>query len=498
MSLIKFFWRDFKSDRSFNTFFILCSILGIIGLLLVESFRIGVESKVEQNAKNFIASDLSISTRRSLQPQEVKKIESFISENKLPYANWLETYSLISKVAQNEENEISKLANLNFVSSPFPFFGGVVLETEGEKNSGDWERLHENPKAWISRDLAWELNIKLGDQLKIGELVTIVDGIVEQDKFASFRGFNLAPKVFISYKFMAQTDLVRFGSTTTTNYILKIGEQKKIDEIKNSLQKLLNDKSIRIIGPKESSEQISRSLSLLTDYLSLITLLTYLLSLVGIYYFTQHFLSKKLKTFSIYKALGLSTKFIFKVNFLHLIVLVLSSVFIASSFLAIILPFLESYFTKLVGEEIYFKLSMFSFARILLLSLGGSLLALGPLFKGALETPVAIIFQDLPAELKRIKFIYFIPLFLYILVLAIVLSHSIKVGMLFISALAIILILSGLMFKALTIIALRLSDQLNFTNKHAIKTLSRYFTSSFTMFFMFVDRNDSYHFYFFS
>ena len=179
---------------------------------------------------------------------------------------------------------------MNFISSPFPFFGGVVLENEGEKNAGDWERIHESPKAWISRDLAWELNVKLGDQLRIGELITVIDGIIEQDKFASFRGFNLAPKVFVSYKFMDQTDLVRFGSTTTTNYILKIGEQKKIDEIKTQLQKMLNDKSIRIIGPKESSEQISRSLSLLTDYLSLITLLTYLLSLVGIYYFTQHFL----------------------------------------------------------------------------------------------------------------------------------------------------------------------------------------------------------------
>ena len=60
MSFIKFFWRDFKSDKAFNWFYILCAALGIIGLLLVESFKVGIEEKIAKNAKNFIASDLSV------------------------------------------------------------------------------------------------------------------------------------------------------------------------------------------------------------------------------------------------------------------------------------------------------------------------------------------------------------------------------------------------------------------------------------------------------
>ncbi len=484
MSFLKFFWRDFKSDKSFNWFFILCASLGIIGLLLVESFKIGVEEKVEKNAKNFIASDLAISTRRALDTKEIEKIETYLAQRKFTYAKWTETYSLVTKKSANanKETNVSKLADLNFVTPEFPFYGGVVLEESGKKGPGAWSELHSVPVLWMSRDLSWELGAKVGDEIKVGEVYFKIGGIILEDQFSSFRGFNLAPKIFLSYNFLALTDLVKFGSTATYSYSIKLPSTSKVKDIQKELRSLITDKAVKITGAEESSEQIARSLNLLTDYLSLITLLTYLLSLVGLYYFTQYFLSKKLKTFSIYKALGMKTSALFKCNFFHLIVLTLISVFISTSLVVIFLPLVKSYFSQLVGEELIFSLSGLSILRILTLSLGGSLLALGPLFWGALQTPVATIFQDLPAELKRIKFYYFFPLIIYVLVLAIFLSNSFKIGLSFIAALALIVILAAIIFKLFTNALDGFSSKLNFINKQAVRTLSRYFTSSFTIF----------------
>ena len=482
MSFLKFFWRDFKSDRSFNWFYVLCASLGIIGLLLVESFKVGVEDKVAKNAKNFIASDLSISTRRALDENELKKIEGYLAEKKFTYAKWTETYSLVMKKEKDGLEALSRLANLNFVGVEFPFYGSVTLEGQGKKGPGDWASLHLTPTLWMSRDLSWELNVHVGDQVKVGESLFTVGGIILQDQFSSFRGFSLAPKIFLSQNFLVQTDLVKFGSTATFSYAIKLPDDKQIKNIQKELRDLIIDKSVKIRGPTEASEQISRSLVLLTDYLSLITLMTYLLSLVGLYYFTQHFLSKKLKTFSIYKAMGIKTSFLFKVNFVHLIVLTTLAVVISTGLMVGVLPLVEGFFTRLVGEELFFRLSSLSLLRILTLSLGGSLLALGPLFWGALQTPVATIFQDLPMELKRIRFYYFIPLLVYVIILAILLANSFKVGSLFLGALAAIIILAAICFKGLTVLLDRLSGSLSFTNRHAARTLSRYFTSSFTIF----------------
>ncbi len=459
--------------------------MGIIGLLLVESFKGGVEDKVTKNSKNFIASDLSVSSRRDFEPAEKTALESYFKARRLSVAQWLETYSLISTISLSKSSNletISKLADLNFVSEEFPYYGGVVLESFGFLGSGQWASLHASPVAWISRDLAWELKIKSGESLKIGEMAFVVGGIITEDKFSSFRGFSLAPKVFISTRYLKQTDLVKFGSTANHIYALKISPGKDLKKIKAEIRQMIPDKAIKIIGPEESSEQVARSLKLLSDYLSLITLLTYLLSLVGLYYFSQHFLSKKLKTLAIYKSLGIKISFLFRASFVHLIFLTCISVLISSSVVLILLPFFESFFSHLIHESILFRLPFISLLHILLLSLGGSMLALGPLFWGALQTPVATIFQDLPLELKRIKNYYFIPLYLYIVALAFILAKSFKVGGSFILSLLVIVALAGILFKLLTFYLEKRSSSFSFINKHASLTVSRYFTSSFTIF----------------
>lgn len=482
MPFLKFFWKDFKSDRTFNWFYVLCLTLGIIGLLLVESFKVGIEEKIARNAKNFIASDLSISARRALEPSEIKNIEGYLAEKKYEFARWTETYSLVMKVHKDKSEPLSKLADLNFVSPEFPYYGSVVLEGQGRKGPGDWSSIHETPTLWMSRDLSWELGIKVGDEVKVGETIFKVGGIILQDQFSSFRGFNLAPKIFLSYNFLPQTELIKFGSTATYSYAVKLPSDIPAKVVQKDLRKLVIDKSVKIAGPEESSQQISRSLGLLSDYLSLITLMTYLLSLVGLYYFTQHFLSKKLKTFSIYKAMGIKTSFLFRVNFAHLILLTIVSVLISTVLVRVALPSIESFFSKLTGEELYFRLSALSLLRILGLSFGGSLLALGPLFWGAMQTPVATVFQDLPSELKRIKFYYFLPLLVYIIILAVLLANSFKVGSIFLGALGLIIILAAVCFKAFTYLLDRFSGSMKLVNRHASRTLSRYFTSSFTIF----------------
>ncbi len=480
MSFIGFFIRDFKSDKSFNWFYILCASLGIIGLLLVESFKGGIEDKVTKNAKNFIASDLSVSTRRTLDPSETTKLETYLQNNKLPFSRWTETYSLVSKT--NESEPLAKLSDLNFVSEEFPYYGGVTLEESGYKGVGSWQSLHQNPLVWIARDLSWQLGVKVGDKLKIGELNFKIDGIISEDNFSSFRGFSLAPKIFLSYNYLKQTELIKFGSTATYAYAIKLSPDLNLKKIQAELRLLLPDKSIHIVSPDESSKQIAKSLNILSDYLSLITLLTYLLSLVGLYYFTQYFLSKKLKTFSIYKTLGIKTSFLFHISFLHLFVLTLMAVVTSTILIIILLPFVETISTHLIGDNIHFKLGIWSLLRILLLSLFGNMLALGPLFWGALQTSIGNVFQDLPTELKRIKFYYFLPLVAYVNILTILLSNSVRTGSYFLFTLIIIVIVAALCFKGFTKLFEQLAVKFNFINRHASFTLSRYFTSTFTIF----------------
>ncbi len=218
---LKFIQQTLRSSKEFNFFFILCFSLGILGLILVESFKAGVEDRVSKRAKNFIASDLSISSRRQFTEVEKKNIEEVIQKNNLEYSEWIETYSLVSSV------EKAKLADLNFVAAKFPFYGGVIFESGEKSNTADWESLSKSPVLWLSRDLSWELKVKVGDQLKIGESTFQVGKIFTEDQFSSFRGFNLAPKIFLSKNYLAETKLMQFGSTGSFDYFLKTNDKNE-------------------------------------------------------------------------------------------------------------------------------------------------------------------------------------------------------------------------------------------------------------------------------
>lgn len=484
MSFLKFFYKEFKSDKFFNYFYVICLILGISGLMLVESFKGGIEEKVSRTSKGLIAGDISISSRQVIEEDQREEIESYFNDKNYQYAEWIETYSLISKVQNTAKHEVeqTKLASLNFVSDEFPFYGGVLLEDGRKLQSGDWQELHQTPILYLSRDLSWELKANKGDLIKVGEIFFKVDGIIVEDDFTSFRGFNLAPKVFISTNFLEKTELIKFGSTATYKYTAKLPASMTLELAKKELKDLITDKTINIRGPTEANQQISRSLNLLSDYLSLITLMTYLLSLVGLYYFSAHFLSKKIKTFNIYKSLGISSSYLFKVNFFHLITLTLIAVVITTFIVSVSLPALEKQLTLLVGESLYLRLKPLSLLRVFSLSIGGSVLALGPVYWGAMQVPVASIFQDLPMQLKKLKTYYFLPLFAYVIFLAIILSNSFKVGGLFVFIILVMVLAAAGIFKMFALCLDKVSNNLRFENKHAAKTLGRYFSSSFTIF----------------
>ncbi len=468
--------RLFKADKYFNIFFILCFSFGIIGLILVESFKNGVEEKVSKNAKNLIASDLSIASRKQFSEKDIANILSFAQRNKLNYTQWTETYSLV------RSEKISKLTNLNFVGNEFPYYGNVLFENNLVSNRNDWNELQKEKNIWISRDLSWELQVKEGEFLSVGNEKFKISKIFKEDKFSSFRGFSLAPKAFLAESFLKNTGLMQFGSTGSFAYLFKIDDSNKIETYKNEIRLKLDDPGIRIRGPKDASVQVGRSLTYLSDYLGLVTLLTYLLSLIGTYYFTHYFLSKNLKNIAIYKALGRKSFDIFKGHFGYIFVLSVASVFVSLLVMSILVPIFNSYVTVKVGEDFLMNITPQTCVKVLSISVLGSLFALFPVVLGAIKIPVNSVLKDLPQEIKRLPVYYYFPLLVFIIALSIFISHSIKIGTIFVTAVLLLLVLGFLFFRAFCKILILISRKVNFETRHGLLSLARYFNSSFTIF----------------
>jgi putative ABC transport system permease protein len=485
MRLLRFTLKSLRFDKFYNFFFTLCFGAALVGLIFVESLENGITQKIKNQAQKGIASDLIISSRMALSEEKKTILSDFLKEHDLGHTPWIETYSLVAK-----KNGEAKLAHLNFVGNLFPFYGTITLENKKTLSPTSWKKLHEaiNSKdkiVWVDKGLAFQLNLKIGDELKIGESFFKVDDFIVDDDFSSFRGLSFAPKIFISYKYIEKTKLIQFGSTANHATSIKIKTEQNLFFLKEQLRNKINDKSIRVLDFQDSGQQSNRALSLLNDYLGLISLVAYVLGLLGLYYFTQYILSKKIKTIAIYKSLGLDFKFLFKVEVLHLFLLIIFSVLGAYCTFLLTAPYLQNLVQKLSGESLLFSLSTKGFVKILLMGVAGVYLSLLPLYWASLKIEVRAILGQIQGEIPKIKLYNFLPLLIYISFLSVHLSHSIKVGLLFLGALFVLLLMSYLLLRLLFLLASKNIYNLGFLNTHALKLMRRYFHSTFTIFISF-------------
>lgn len=485
MRLLRFTLKSLRFDKFYNFFFTLCFGAALVGLIFVDSLENGITQKIKNQAQKGIASDLIVSSRMALSEEKKTILSDFLKEHDLEHTPWIETYSLVAK-----KNGDAKLAHLNFVGDLFPFYGTITLENEKTLSPTDWKKLHKaiNSKekiVWVDKGLAFQLNLKIDDEIKIGESFFKVDDFIVDDDFSSFRGLSFAPKIFASHNHVEKTKLIQFGSTAHYATSLKIKKTQNLSFLKEQLKNRLNDKSIRVLDFQDSGQQNNRALTLLNDYLGLISLVAYVLGLLGLYYFTQYILSKKIKTIAIYKSLGLDFKFLFKVEVLHLFVLIISSILGALSTFLLTAPYLQKYLQQLSGESILFTLSAKGFTKILLMGVLGVYLSLVPLYWASLKIEVRAILGEIQGEIPKIKLGNFLPLLVYISFLSIYLSHSIKVGLLFLGALFVLLILSFLILRLFFFLANKNTYTLSFLNTHALKLMTRYFHSTFTIFISF-------------
>ena len=294
MRLLNFFIKGLRFDKFYNFFFAFCFGFALLGLIFVESLGSGITEKIQNLAQKGIASDLIITSRTPITDDKKNLILNFLNKNDLEQTQWIETYSLVAK-----KNEDAKLAHLNFVGNLFPFYGTLELEIKKKLSPSDWALLHQQNYVWIEKGLASQLNLKIGDSLKIGDFFFKINDLILTDDFSSFRAFSLAPKIFISLNHIQKTKLIQYGSTANYAYSIKVKDNQnpaRLLDFKESLKKIINDKNIRVQDYKDSGQQSNRAITLLNDYLGLISLVSYMLGLLGLYYFTQYILTKKIKT----------------------------------------------------------------------------------------------------------------------------------------------------------------------------------------------------------
>ena len=427
-----------KEIKKFPFFFLLLIftlLLGTLGLTGISVVSDQVKGKLEANARDLLTSDLVVSARRDLLDVEKKSLDNVFGS--IPH----KTYKLIDiySMVRHEKSFQTRLTEIRSVEEGFPFYGKVTLKEGGFKADG----------LYISKDLAEIWGIAVGDNLKIGEKVFAVKGIVLSDSSQGLRGFSLAPRIYLPLKDVEQTGLLKPGSTGSyaRHFLIPRYLPEDFEILRNKLLSVLPDSAIKVTLPQESSEQSGRVMGYLTDFMSLAALIGLLLSQVGIFYLYQSHLVARLKDFCLFNLMGLNKRHLIlgltlQITVVLIIVFILQAVLIIPAY-KLIAPILSNTLGVDLSPEVNLK-SIFSQLPFLY---GLTLAILIPLLFGLMRTSMGVQLKAAKISMGRFRFYDFLPFIILLWAFAAYLSHSVKIGSIFFFALGLVFVLSTCLIK---------------------------------------------------
>jgi len=434
--IIKFF--IFKEFKKFPFFFILLFFtlfLGTLALIGISVISSQVQEKLQSNANQLLTSDLAVSARRELFPLEKKALEEiFQSQNHRSY-QVIDIYSMVTRSKDGN----SRLVEIRATEEGFPFYG-FVKTLDG---------VFSSDHLFISKDLAELWNIKVGEELKIGELILKVSGIVIEDTSMGLRGVSLAPRIYFPLQKLKETGLIRPGATGSFVFHFKLDNfsKEKVKNLKRELHTNLKDTAIKITQPEDSSEQTGRAINAITNFMALSGLVGLILALVGVFYLYQSHLVSRLKDICILNLFGLTKLELILGVFIQFSVVffaaVVSEMILVVPLYKLIAPEISNFLGLMLSTEVNWLEVLKDIPLLYLLSLT----ILTPLLLGLLRTSMGTQLKAQKLSLGRFRFYDFIPFLISLWLFSSYLAHSFKIGSLFFFSLLVVFLISTFTIK---------------------------------------------------
>lgn len=429
-----------KEGRRYPFFFLLLIFtlgLGTSGLMGISIVSQQVRAKLAQNARELLTSDLSFSARREFTAEEKDKIQEIMSSKIDTSYQIVDIYSMVYHPASGA----SRLVEIRGTEGNFPFYG--------ELRTRDGVFSHEELS--ISKDLALLWDIKVGDELVIGSLRERIGAIVEEDSSQGFRGFSLAPRVYLSLDKLAQSGLITLGTSGNFAYHFRLDNlpERQKTELQKQFYAAFPDRAVRMNFPEDTSEQSGRVVSIISSFMSLSGLIGMVLALVGVFYLYQSHLQARLRDLCLLNLFGLTKPqlvmgvlFQFSILFFFVVLLQLS----------LVLPLYRLFAPELssgLGLDLPQIPDLSSLYTLIPMLFALSLSMLIPLLMGLMRTSLGAQLKAQKISLGRFRYYDFFPFLGLLWFFSNGLGQNWRTGTLFFVCLLLVFVFSTLVIKLL-------------------------------------------------
>ncbi len=380
-SFIKLYIKELIRNKIkiLGVFFTIFLSLLIFSSVIV--LRNNIENEVTNNSRTYLGGDLELSSKNYR--LNLNEIETLKKNYKITEV--IEFTSILKNSLEE-----SKTVRIKLIDDSYPLIGNVVVEPYDALT-----KLKRTQNTILVNSATQKnLNIKLGDELKIQNISFKVIGIIknlpDMGRFFVFGDYGI-----ISNSNYDNLEMNNLGSFI--EYLYKIVKKDYKTPI---IKDFGNYKNFKVKFPEDISESLTKNIENFIFFLSLISVSALLISGIGLKNSLFSFLSSNQRKIAIFKSLGLSSKNIKSLYFLQMLIVLCISSLVAYTSSLLFISIFESSFLQTFDINLKPEFKMREYILILGFSLMIFFIFANPVFEIINTINVSDLFRNSTTNLN--------------------------------------------------------------------------------------------------
>lgn len=306
----KFALRELRGGLSGFYVFLACIALGVAAISGVNAVALSITSGIVEEGKVLLGGDLALKTvQRPLSSEE----QSWAQQQ-----GTVSTAVNMRAMARLPDGTDQSLVELKAVDDAWPLTGEFKTDQGPAKGAS----IGAN-SALVDPVLLSRLNLKIGDQIKIGSIELKIAGLIEIEPDRVSDGFLFGPRVLIDSDTLDATRLVQPGTLAswTTRVVLDDPSEAQLKSVIQNAKERFPQAGWRIRSRGNAAPALTRNVTRFSQFLTLVGLTALIVGGVGVANAVRAFLDTKNNVIASFKSLGAPARFVFSVYLIQIMFL---------------------------------------------------------------------------------------------------------------------------------------------------------------------------------
>jgi putative ABC transport system permease protein len=271
--------------------------LGVAALVAIDSFSANIIQSVKDQSRALMGGDVSFNSSKPI-PPKVDSLFDSLSRRGLAFAR-VTTFPSMAVVPRTSGTRFTQVRG---VTDNYPFYGEIVTEPAGR-----WPLLRQGPNAIVDPALLTSLDARVGDTLRLGFGTFTIVATIKDVPGAAGIAEMLGPRVFIPARYVAETQLLVFGSTAERTVLAKLPRGVDPDKFVKPIKKRIEDQQVRVRTVTQTEMATADAIENLSNFIGIVGLVALLLGGIGVASGVRAFVARKIDTVAVLRCLGASS-----------------------------------------------------------------------------------------------------------------------------------------------------------------------------------------------